>query len=153
MNFNWTRYLELLKRSEYLKSQNQSFFKESRDEKLELNEYEAAIAKHSYWNNRHQFAVLLKNFVNKIITGDEFSDEFWLLSKQLENKHNELRSELRAGQLKSFQPDVELDGFANFMSFIRAEYGNFEDDCDSKEFYDSMKNCLLQLQIGLNKEF
>lgn len=91
--------------------------------------------------------------MNKTITGDEFSDEFWLLSKQLEDRNNELRSELRSEQLKSFQPDVELDGFANFMSFIRAEYDNFENDYDSKEFYDSMKNCLLQLQIGLNEEF
>jgi hypothetical protein len=43
MTYNQKRYIELLKRSEDLKNLGKSFYKESKDDYLELSEYEGAI--------------------------------------------------------------------------------------------------------------
>ena len=43
MTYNQKRHIELLKRSENLKNQGRSLSQESRDEYLELSDYNAAI--------------------------------------------------------------------------------------------------------------
>ena len=76
MTYNQKRYIELLKRSEDLKNLGKSFYQESEDEYLELSEYEAAIETYIYWKSRNLFLLLMEKFVNKIISGEEFSDSF-----------------------------------------------------------------------------
>ena len=49
MTYNQKRHIELFKRSEDLKNLGKSFYQESKDEYLELSEYEGAIQSYLYW--------------------------------------------------------------------------------------------------------
>lgn len=64
MTYNRIRYLELFKRSQDLKNQGKSLYRENQEEYLELCGYEVAIENHVFWKNSRQFALLMvKNSV------------------------------------------------------------------------------------------
>jgi len=65
-----------LKRSEDLKNIEKSFYQESKDEYLESSKYEAAIQSYLYWKSRTLFVLLMEKIINKIISGEEFSNSF-----------------------------------------------------------------------------
>lgn len=83
--YDQKRHLELLKLSERLKSLGKSLYKEKKEDFLELARYEAAIEEHIYWKSRRQFALLMENFINGTINGETFSEDFSVLSRQLNN--------------------------------------------------------------------
>jgi len=66
----------------------------------------------------------MENFINGIIDGEEFSDDFSLLWKKNIDAHNGLKIDFE--KLKDFQPDVRSKGFGSFRSFLRAECDNFD---------------------------
>ena len=152
MTYNHKRYIELLKRSEDLKNLGRSFYQESTDEYLELVTYEAAIEEHIDWKSRTLFLLLMEKFVNKIISGEEFSDSFLELRQRLIYECDGVLKELRSEKLKDFQIDPRSYQFGNLISFLRAECDNFDEDYQNEEFYDSIKDCFLKLQKALNEE-
>lgn len=152
MTYNQKRYIELLKHSEDLKNLGKSFYQESKDEYLELLEYEAAIESYLYWKSRTLFILLMEKFVNKIISGEEFSNSFLELRQRLTYECDGFLKELGSEKLKDFQIDARSYGFGSFISFLRAECDNFSEDYQNEEFYDSIKDCFLQLQKALNEE-
>ena len=153
MTYNQKRYIELLKRSEYLKNLGKSFYQESKDEYLELLKYEAAVELYVYWKSRTLFLLLMEKFVNKIISGEEFSDSFLGLRQRLLYECDGFLKELGSEKLKDFQLDLDPRsyGFGSFISFLRAECDNFSEDYQNEEFYDSIKDCFLELQ-KINKK-
>lgn len=153
MTYNQKRYIELLKRSEDLKNLGKSFYQESKDEYLELSEYEAAIASYLYWKSRTLFVLLMEKFVNKIISGEEFSNSFLELRQRLIYECDGFLKELGSEKLKDFQLDPRSYGFGSLISFLRAECDNFSEDYQNEEFYDSIKDCFLKLQKALNEEW
>ena len=152
MTYNQKRYIELLKRSEDLKNLGKSFYQESKDEYLELSEYEAVIASYLYWKSRTLFVLLMEKFVNKIISGEEFSNSFLELRQRLIYECDGFLKELGSEKLKDFQLDPRSYGFGSLISFLRAECDNFSEDYRNEEFYDSIKDCFLKLQKALNEE-
>lgn len=74
MTYNQKLYIKLLKCSQDLRNLGKSFYQESKDEYLELLKYEAAIQSYLYWKSRTLFVLLMEKFVNKIISGEEFSN-------------------------------------------------------------------------------
>ena len=152
MTYNHKRCIELLKRSEDLKNLGRSFYQESTDEYLELVTYEAAIEEHIDWKSRILFLLLMEKFVNKIISGEEFSDSFLELRQRLIYECDGVLKELRSEKLKDFQIDPRSYQFGNLISFLRAECDNFDEDYQNEEFYDSIKDCFLKLQKALNEE-
>ena len=152
MTYNHKRYIELLKRSEDLKNLGRSFYQESTDEYLELVTYEAAIEEHIDWKSRILFLLLMEKFVNKIISGEEFSDSFLELRQRLIYECDGFLKELGSEKLKDFQLDPRSYGFGSLISFLRAECDNFSEDYQNEEFYDSIKDCFLKLQKALNEE-
>lgn len=154
MTYNQKRYIELLKRSEDLKNLGKSFYQESIDEYLELSEYEAAIEPYLDWKSRTLFVLFMEKFVNKIISGEEFSNSFLELYQRLIYECDGFLKELGSEKLKDFQ--FQLDrrsaGFGSLISFLRAECNNFSEDYQNEEFYDSIKDCFLILQKALNEE-
>jgi len=92
----------------------------------------------------------MQNFVNGIIDGEEFSEDFSGLSRQLETTCNEFKSDLE--KLKDFQPDIRSKGFGSLISFFRAECDNFDEDYENDEVYDSIKEVYFQLQKTLDEE-
>ena len=155
MTYNQKRYIELLKRSEDLKNLGKSFYQESEDEYLELSEYGGAIGSYLNWKSRTLFVLLMEKFVNKIISGEEFSNSFLGLCQRLIYECDGFLKELGSEKLKDFQldpRDPRSDGFGNLISFLRAECDNFSEDYQNEEFYDSIKDCFLELQKALNEE-
>ena len=146
MTYNQKRYIELLKRSEDLKNLGKSFYQESKDEYLELSEYEVAIASYLYWNSRILFVLLMEKFVNKIISGEEFSNSFFGLRQRLIYEYDDFLEELGSEKLKDFQLDPRSYGFGSLISFLRAECDHFIEDYQNEEFYDSIKDCFLKLK-------
>jgi hypothetical protein len=152
MTYNQKRYIELLKRSENLKDLIKSFYEESKDEYLELSKYEGAIQSYLYWKSRTLFLLLMEKFVNRIISGEEFSDSFLELRQKLIYESHGFRKELGSEKLKNFLLDPRSYGFGSLISFLRAECDNFSEDYQNEEFYDSIKDCFLELQKALNEE-
>ena len=152
MTWNQKRYIELLKRSEHLKNLKKSFYQESKDEYLELANYEGAIASYIYWKSRILFLRIMEKFVNKIISGEEFEDSFFELRQRLIYECEDFLKELKSEKLKDFELDPRSYGFGSLISFIKAECDNFNEDYQNEEFYDSIKDCFLRLQIALNEE-
>ena len=143
---DYSRYFELLKRSQNLKNQGKNLYFENEKDYLELCEYQAVLEDYAYWKHRHQFALLMQNFIN----GEEFSEDFILLNQKILAAHNALKIDFK--RLKDFQPDPRSKRFGTLISFLRAECDNFEEDYDNKEFYDSIKDCFLKLQKVLDEE-
>ena len=152
MTYNQKRHIELLKRSEDLKNLGKSFYQESKDEYLELSKYEGAIQSYLYWKSRTLFVLLMEKFVNKIISGEEFSNSFLELRQRLIYECDGFLKELGSEKLKDFQLDPRSYGFGSLISFLRAECDNFSEDYQNEEFYDSIKDCFLKLQKALNEE-
>jgi hypothetical protein len=72
--------------------------KEKEEDFLELCRYEGAIQAHKYWKNRREFDLLIEHFLNGKIDEKDFSEDFFALSRQLENTWNELnRYVIRSG--------------------------------------------------------
>ena len=152
MTYNQKRYIKLLKRSEDLKNLGKSFYQESKDEYLELSKYEGAIQSYLYWKSRTLFVRLMEKFVNRIISGKEFSDSFLQLRQKLIYECDGFLKELGSEKLKDFQLDPRSYGFGSLISFLRGECNNFSEDYQNEEFYDSIKDCFLKLQKALNEE-
>lgn len=150
--YDQKRHLELLKLSERFKSLGKSLYKEKKEDFLELARYEAAIEEHIYWKSRRQFALLMENFINGRINGETFSEDFSVLSRQLNNTYHEFIVELGSEKLKDFQLDLRSRGFGSLISFLRAECDSFEEDYTNKEFEDSIKDSFLKLQKALEEE-
>jgi hypothetical protein len=93
MNYNLTRHSKLLKRSQDLKNQGKSLYRENEEDYLELCEYRATLEEHAFWKNRRQFALLMENFINGIIDAEEFSDDFFVLYRKTLDAHNALKIE------------------------------------------------------------
>lgn len=152
MTYNQKRHIELLKRLQDLKNQGKSFYQESKDEYLELSKYEGAIQSYIYWKSRTLFVLLMGKFVNRMISGEEFSDSFLELRQRLIYECDGFLKELGSEKLKDFQLDSRSKGFGSLVSFLRAECDNFSEDYQKEEFYDSIKDCFLKLQKALNEE-
>lgn len=158
MTYNQKRHIELLKRKQHLKNPYLLGRSESKDEQksedeyLELIEYGAAIQLYLYWKSRTLFLLLMEKFVNRIISGEEFSDSFLGLRQRLIYECDGFLKELGSEKLKDFQLDPRSDGFGSLISFLRAECDNFSEDYQNEEFYDSIKDCFLKLQKALNEE-
>ena len=91
-------------------------------------------------------------FVNRMISGEEFSDSFLELRQRLIYECDGFLKELGSEKLKDFQLDSRSKGFGSLVSFLRAECDNFSEDYQKEEFYDSIKDCFLKLQKALNEE-
>ncbi len=152
MTYNQKRYIERLKRAQDLKNLGKLFYQENKDEYLELSKYEGAIQSYLYWKSRTLFILLMEKFVNRIISGKEFSNSFLELRQRLIYECDSFLKELGSEKLKDFQLDPRSYRFGSLISFLRAECDNFSEDYQNEEFYDSIKDCFLKLQKALNEE-
>ena len=126
MNYNKNRYLELLRRSQDLEKKGKSLSSESREDYLELLEYGAAVQDHIFWKDWHRLALLMENFINGMIDGEEFSDNVFGLHRKNINAHDALKVDFE--KLEDFQPDLRSKGFSRFISFSRSECEDFVTD-------------------------
>ena len=62
----------------------------------------------------------MEKFINRIITGEEFSDSFFELRQKLIYKCAGVLKELSSETLKDFPLDPRSNKFGSFIGFLRA---------------------------------
>lgn len=95
----------------------------------------------------------MEKFVNKIISGEEFTDSFFGLRQRLIYECNDFIKDVASEKLKDFQPDPRSYGFRRLISFFRAKCENLSEDYQNQESYDSIKDCFLKLEEALSEPF
>ena len=67
INFDKTRYIELLKKEEFLKNEGRSLFNENREEDLELLSYSVILENQIYYNRKAEYIFLVEKYLREII--------------------------------------------------------------------------------------
>ena len=65
MNFDKTRYIELLKKEEILKNEGTSLFNENREEDLELLSYGVILENQIYYNRKAEYIFLVEEYLRE----------------------------------------------------------------------------------------
>ena len=65
MNFDKTRYIELLKKEEILKNEGTSLFNENREEDLELLSYGVILENQIYYNRKAEYIFLVEEYIRE----------------------------------------------------------------------------------------
>ena len=74
------------------------------------------MEEHVFWKNRRQFALLMENFINGSIDGEEFSEDFSALRRKYLDSFYAF--EIDSEKLKDFQPDPRSKGVWRFDKFF-----------------------------------
>lgn len=82
-NQNW--HIQLLKYFQNLKNQGKNLRIENPEEGFELSTYNIVIEYHFFWQNRYQVVLLMKDFLNKKIDGEELYNQVNKLNRKLIN--------------------------------------------------------------------
>lgn len=152
MIYNQQRHIQLLKRSQDFKDQGKSFYKESPEESLELSNYNIAVEKNIFWQQRYKVAELLQDFLNRKIDGQEFCDRVFGLRRNLMIVTKKFLIQLGAGEVKDFQPDPRSKKLSGLLSGLFCYCDDFMEDYENDQFFDAMQNSFLNFQKPLNEE-
>ena len=145
ISYNLKRHIQLLKLSQDLDNQGKNFFKENREEYLELSNYNIAVQQHILWQDRYRISLSMEDFLNRKIDGEELCDRVYGLRRNLINKCEKFNLELTSGseKIKAFQPDERSKKLNGFLTGFYCECEHFEEDYENNEFYNSIKNGVL----------
>ena len=154
MTSNQKRHILLLKRSQDLKNQRKNLFIENREEDFELSKYNVAVQEHIFWQDRYQVSLLMEDFLNRKIDGEELSGRVYGLRDKLRNACEKFKLELTSGseKIKAFQPDGRSKKLSGFLTGLYCECEHFAEDYKNHEFYTCIKNRFLNFQEALNEE-
>ena len=151
MTYNKERHKQLVIRSQDLKNQGKTLFRENPEEYSELLDYNIAVEEQVFWTHRREFFLVMKNFLNNIINFDEFETAFTLLYKKTREEFDMFVIDLK--QIEKFQPSRRSDRFASFINAIFREFEEVEDEyCTKQEVKDSVEKVYLKFQNFLNEE-
>jgi len=145
MLYNQKRYIELFKKLERYEYKD-VFYKLEKDLYLEFIAYESEIESYIFWKGRISLLLILEEFINKTISGEEFDEKFFQLFSQLLNECDTVKNDLRSEKLKDFVIDLRSENFGSLITFLRLELDYFTDDYENEELYTSIKTCFLNLQ-------
>ena len=152
MTYNQKRHIQLLKRSQDLKNQGKNLFIENREEYFELSKYNTVVAEQIFWQDRYQVTLLMEDFLNRKIDGEELCGRVYGLRRKLINGCEKFKLELGSGKVKDFQPDGRSKKLSGFLTGLYCECEHFAEDYENDEFYTSIKNGFLNFQKALNEE-
>lgn len=140
-NYNLRSHLRLLKQEE-----------KTRNEALELSEYNTQVNQHIEWEERFEIASVMQDFLSKKIDAHEFHDSVFGLRRKSLEKYKKFLSKLVSEEIKDFCPNKNADKLDGFLSFLYFECEHFETNFDEAELYTSIENGFFNFQIILNEE-
>ncbi len=154
MTYNQKRHIQLLKRSQDLKNQGKNLFLENQEEDFELSQYNIAVYQHIFWQERFQVALLMEDFLNRKIAGEELCDGVYGLRRKLRNTFEKFQFKLTSTseKMKDFKPDGRSKKLSGFLTGLYCECEHFDQDYENDEFYTSIQNGFLNFQKVLNEE-
>ena len=152
INFDKTRYIELLKKEEFLKNEGTSLFNENREEDLELLSYGVILENQIYYNRKAEYTFLVEEYLRE--SGGEdgarlFVWEFLKIFKKDNKALKILEKEiLQQGiqKLATFQIDPKSTEFSALVNQIvgSCEFLTFDPEdtygMTLDQFCDSIQN-------------
>ena len=151
MTYNKERHKQLVIRSQDLKNQGKTLFRENPEEYSELLDYNIAVEEQVFWTHRGEFFLVMKNFLDNIINFDEFETAFSLLYEEVRKEVNMFKIDLE--QIEKFQPSTRSYRFASVIGSIYRQFEEVEDEyCTKQEVKDSVEKVYLKFQNFLNEE-
>lgn len=124
INFDKTRYIELLKKEEFLKNEGTSLFNENREEGLELLSYGVILENQIYYNRKAEYIFLVEEYLRENAGEDGarlFVWEFFEIFRKDNKALNMLKKEiLQQGiqKLATFQMDPKSTEFSALVDQI-----------------------------------
>ena len=144
--YNKERHKKLIIKLEDLKNQGKTLFLESRKEYFELLEYNIAIEEQIFWTKQQEFLLVMKDFLDNIISFDEFETAFTLLYNKTREEFNMFVIDLE--QIENFEPSTRLDRFASSINAVFRELESIEDEYSTEQ---DVKNSLKETYLKFQK--
>lgn len=151
MDYNREKHIELLKLFQAFKKEGKHMFRENRSDYLELLEYNSAIEEQIFWNKREEIRSVLNYFLSGEIDGETLCSYVFTLRHELITTSETFQSELVSGSesVKNFSFDKKAKKLNGFLTGLSCQCENFEDDYESEQFYNSIKNGLFNFQEAI----
>jgi len=150
MTSNKERHKQLVIRSQDLKNQGKTLFRENPEEYSELLDYNIAVEEQVFWTHREDFFLVMKNFLDNILGFDEFETAFSLLFRKTTEEVDTSIIDLK--QIEKFQPSTRSYRFASFIGSIFRQFEEVEDEyCTKQEVKDSVEKVYLKFQNFLTE--
>lgn len=162
INFNKTRYIELLKKKELLKNEGTSLFDENRGENVELLSYGVILENQIYYNQKAEYIFLIEEYLRESAGEDGarlFVWEFFKIFKKDNEALEVLEKEiLQQGiqKLATFQIDPKSTEFSALVNQIVGccEFLTFDPEdtygMTLDQFHDSIQKIYLKIQNNNN---
>jgi hypothetical protein len=164
INFDKTRYIELLKKEKSLKNEGTSLFNENREENLELLSYGVILENQIYYNRKAEYIFLVEEYLRENAGEDGarlFVWEFFKIFKK-DNKVLKIfeKEILQHGtqKLVTFRIDPKSTEFSVLVNQIvgSCEFLTFDPEdtygMTLDQFRDSIQKIYFKIQKYLNKE-
>ena len=158
INFDKTRYIELLKKEEFLKNEGTSLFNENREEDLELLSYGVILENQIYYNRKAEYIFLVKEYLRESAGEDEARLFVWKFFKIFKKDNKALKvlekEILHQGiqKLATFQIDPKSTEFSALVNQIvgSCEFLTFDPEdtygMTLDQFRDSIQKIYLKIQ-------
>ena len=158
INFDKTRYIELLKKEEFLKNEGTSLFNENREEDLELLSYGVILENQIYYNRKAEYIFLVKEYLRESAGEDEARLFVWKFFKIFKKDNKALKilekEILQQGtqKLATFQIDPKSTKFSALVNQIvgSCEFLTFDPEdtygMTLDQFRDSIQKIYLKIQ-------
>ena len=158
INFDKTRYIELLKKEEFLKNEGTSLFNENHEEDLELLSYGVILENQIYYNRKAEYIFLVKEYLRESAGEDEARLFVWKFFKIFKKDNKALKilekEILQQGtqKLATFQIDPKSTKFSALVNQIvgSCEFLTFDPEdtygMTLDQFRDSIQKIYLKIQ-------
>jgi hypothetical protein len=134
MQYNYQKYLELLKYDDLLQKQNKFLKNENKLKYLELQKYLLQINEHLHWSQKDQYLQLIQDFLSFKINGKKFESKFSSMVEAIEKECLLLAK--NDERLKNINPSAISFRFAKWISEIYLCCDEFYPDFDEKDLPD-----------------
>jgi hypothetical protein len=131
MQYNYQKYVELLKYDDSLRKQNKFLEDENKLKYLELENYSLQIDEHLHWCQKDKYLELIEDFLSVKIDGKTFESKFSNLVEAIEKECLLLIKNYEI--LKNIKPSSISFEFAEWISEIYLCCDEFYPDFDEKD--------------------
>lgn len=131
MEYNYQKYVELLKYDDLLRKQNKFLEDENKLKYLELTNYSLQINEHLHWSQKDEYLQLIEDFLSFKINAKTFDTQFSYKVQEIERESRLLFKNYE--ELKNIKPSSISVEFAEWISEIYLCCDEFYPDFDEKD--------------------
>ena len=121
MKFNKNLYLQLVEKEKRLNQQGVDFFKDNREEFIQLLTFRALLSDAIYWRHKTQYLSIFNSFVEKKLDVECFKDQFYNLYRK--DRDASLGDSLDSSESENFSKYISSIFVDSDMFSLEAEEG------------------------------